>query len=476
MDTLLYNTVELFELDLDIYNNIFRNSSRIIENMENSKKTISTFEKLSEDMYLSLFKKNIELEPMEKISPVYWLNYTIIEKLLETDEFEDLKQNCSLSFFKSILATDLLGQKLIKSFKELSVNNKAFNSRLDTHEKHIEEYRKENNSKEIDIKALKAIRNKTLDNIHDIDKYISEYNLVYTSISEALKQFLATFKTIATWGFNDNRLTPTSYEEKIEVSAKLRTLKKVKDISEMAGRFKESASRLQRKKVKEEGLEICGVELGNEIHKVLPSERLFLARESTKKSFYKKLTQKELLSYKYKNNRCKSKGPIICCIDTSGSMEGELEVWSKSVAISLLDIAVKQKREFVAIMFSNKVYKVLEFTKHRIEPSKLYELATFFYGSGTNFIEPLEKSIELISSARYKYADIVFITDGKAYIEPEFVEKFKSVKEKKEFRMITVNVADEIEEGLNELNDIQILLSALTEEEIEAANNTLFAI
>ncbi len=476
MDTLLYNTVELFELDLDIYNNIFRNSSRIIENMENSKKTISTFEKLSEDMYLSLFKKNIELEPMEKISPVYWLNYTIIEKLLETDEFEDLKQNCSLSFFKSILATDLLGQKLIKSFKELSVNNKTFNSRLDTHEKHIEEYRKENNSKEIDIKALKAIRNKILDNIHDIDKYISEYNLVYTSVSEALKQFLATFKTIVTWGFNDNRLTPTSYEEKIEVSAKLRTLKKVKDISEMAGRFKESASELQRKKVKEEGLEICGVELGNEIHKVLPSERLFLARESTKKSFYKKLTQKELLSYKYKNNRCKSKGPIICCIDTSGSMEGELEVWSKSVAISLLDIAVKQKREFVAIMFSNKVYKVLEFTKHRIEPSKLYELATFFYGSGTNFIEPLEKSIELISSARYKYADIVFITDGKAYIEPEFVEKFKSVKEKKEFRMITVNVADEIEEGLNELNDIQILLSALTEEEIEAANNTLFAI
>lgn len=476
MDTLLCNAVEFFELDLDIYNNIFKNSPRIIENMESFKKTISTFEKLSEDMYLSLFKKNIELMHMEDISPKYWLNYIIIKKLYEIDEFEDLKESCSLNFFKSILATDLLGQELIKSLKELSMNSKAFGTKLDNQIKYIEDYRKEKELKEKDLNALEAIKSQILDNIHDIDKYISDYNLVYASVSEALRQFLATFRTIATWGFDNNRLTPTSYEEKIEVSAKLRTLRKVKDISEMAGRFKESASELQRKKIKEEGLEVCGVELGNEIHKVLPSEKLFLARESTKKSFYKKLTQKELLSYKYKNNRAKSKGPIICCIDTSGSMEGEREVWSKSVAISLLDIAINQKREFVAVMFSNKVYKVLEFTKHRIEPSKLYELATFFYGSGTNFIEPLEKSIELISGARYKYADIVFITDGKAYIEPEFVEEFKFVKEKKEFRMITVNVADEIEEGLNELNDTQILLSALTEEEMEEANNTLFAI
>ncbi|MFA5523753.1 MAG: hypothetical protein WDA24_05285 [Tissierellales bacterium] len=50
------------------------------------------------------------------------------------------------------------------------------------------------------------------------------------------------------------------------------------------------------------------------------------------------------------------------------------------------------------------------------------------------------------------------------------------MKKKKEFRMITVNVADEIEEGLNELNDNQILLSTLTYEEIEEANNTLFVI
>jgi len=157
-------------------------------------------------------------------------------------------------------------------------------------------------------------------------------------------------------------------------------------------------------------------------------------------------------------------------------MKGDLEVWSKSVAISLLDISRKQGREFVAVLFSNKVYKVIEFNQLRVEPRKLYELATFFYGSGTNFVEPLKESIRLINSVKYKYADIVFITDGEAPLDEEFIEDFKNIKEKKQFRMITVNVSDEIEEDLNRINDTQIIISKLTQEEVEAANNILFTI
>jgi len=50
------------------------------------------------------------------------------------------------------------------------------------------------------------------------------------------------------------------------------------------------------------------------------------------------------------------------------------------------------------------------------------------------------------------------------------------VKEKKQFRMITVNVSNKIEEALNDINDTQILLSSLTEEEIEDVNKALFTI
>ncbi len=108
--------------------------------------------------------------------------------------------------------------------------------------------------------------------------------------------------------------------------------------------------------------------------------------------------------------------------------------------------------------------------------NKIYDLATFFYGSGTNFVEPLRESLNLIRTAKYKYADIIFITDGKASIDDDFIHTFNQVKEKKEFRMITVNVADQLEEGLNQVNDVQILLKSFTTEEIDEANETLFSI
>ncbi len=74
------------------------------------------------------------------------------------------------------------------------------------------------------------------------------------------------------------------------------------------------------------------------------------------------------MSYKYKNSRMRSKGPIICCIDTSASMAGERETWSKAVALTLLELAYQQKRRFVAVLYSNKVYHIIEFSKKRREP------------------------------------------------------------------------------------------------------------
>jgi uncharacterized protein with von Willebrand factor type A (vWA) domain len=489
------NSIGYFELDLGIYSNIFSNSARIKQNIGEYKEVIKTIEKLSEDIYLCLFKVNPEVKDVEEISPLYRLNNMLIKKLLETDEFQDLRSSCSLNYFRSILGTEFINKEIVSNFKQISSSNAEFSNLLKQYDRNVNNYeekslrlqslyslfdrtRSETTKVEIErlIDLTNAIETRIVDNIEGISEIISLENILYKGSSNAYKEFIATSNTIKSWGLDDGKLTPTSYDEKIEVSLKLRSLKKVKDISEMAGRFKRSASNLQKRKTKEEGQEICGVELGNEVHKVLPSEKILLANASTKKGFYKKYIQNELLSYKYKNNKAKSKGPIICCIDTSASMEGELEVWSKSLAITLLDIAVKQGRDFIAIMFSNKVYKVIEFNKSRIEPKKLYELATFFYGSGTNFIEPLNECVRLMNTVKYKYSDIVFITDGEAPLDKEFVGDFLAHKKKKEFRMITVNVSDKVEEALNEINDIQILLKDLNEETIEDANETIFTI
>lgn len=457
------NTVNINPVELDIYSNIFYNSKRLRKFFEESKEIYPALDRLSEDIYILLFKKSVLFKEVNKIESRYFLNFKIIKELSSDYEIDIIKKRTSFKYLNSIMATEFIVKEIIKNIKEFEEQNFEF-------KKYMKEFRK--NFDKLNLEKNDKIES----NSEYIFRLLFESNFFYKILNEAYKEMNATINSINSWGLDDGKLNPESYDEKIIVSGKLRKMKKVRDISEMTGRFRASASNLQRKKTKEEGQEICGVEIGNEIHKVLPSERMLLGNEKTKKSFMKKYTQKELLSYKYKNNRIQSKGPIICCVDTSTSMEGELEVWSKSIALTLLDIAHKQRRDFVAILFSYKVGAVIEFNKNRIDPKKIYDLATLFFGSGTNFVEPLTESLKLLNTYRYKYADIIFITDGEAPLDEEFIEEFKTNKEKKQFRMITVNVSDKIEEALNEINDVQILLKELTDEEVDKTNETIFSI
>ncbi|MGB3367294.1 MAG: VWA domain-containing protein [Acidaminobacteraceae bacterium] len=438
-------------LDLSIFNNIFTTTDRIIKNttyLQNYKISYEFFE----DIFTYLFKENSsDLLKSNDLNEDAKFNKLIFDEFIMIDTFEALKSICNLNYYNSILAVDILSVKMTLSFELLKRNSSDF----------MRIY----NSNDLDLQDRKSML-----------LLLKENNIFSLLVSDAYNDFLSVTSTIKSWGLNDHRLKADAYEEKFQVSLKLKKLKKVRNIAEMSGRFKASASKLKKKNSKEDGQELCGVHVSDEIHRTLPSEKLLLTKKETKLAFYKKYHQKELLTYKYRNNKLKSKGPIICCIDTSASMQGELEIWSKSVAIALMDIAIKEKRDFVAIMFSNKVYKTIHFNKNRVEPSKLYDLATFFYGSGTNFVEPLNEAIKLINTARYKYSDIIFITDGKAPMDDEFIEKFLTIKEKKHFRMITVNVSNNYELNLNKINDIQLLLKYITEEQVDEINDVIFDI
>lgn len=466
-----FNSLEYFELDLDIYYSIFKNSPRLRANINEGKASLYGFDKLSEDIYLSLFKAKPLVNNLEDIDLRYRFNRMIVKNILETDEIELLRKNSSLSYFNSVLSTEILGKELLSNYEKLLAKSEDFKQVIKNYKSSVRTYL----DCEDDEKREKLEENVDA-SIAEVSKAMNRDNLFYKTVDFTYKEFMTVSNTIKFWGLDDGKLNSASYEEKIAVASELRKLKQINKLSEMVGRFRASASNLQKRKAKEEGQEIYDVQLGDEIHKVLPSEKLFLANERTKRSFYKKYYQKELLSYKHKNSNISSKGPIICCIDTSTSMEGDHEIWSKSVAMALMDIAKRQKREFVAILFSYRVGEVIEFNKNRVEPKKIYNLATSFYGSGTNFVEPLTEALRLINKAKYKYADIVFITDGEAPVDEEFIESFNQQKKDRQFRMITVNVSDKIEKALDSINDVQMLLKDLTDDTVEETNEVLFSI
>ena len=106
-------------------------------------------------------------------------------------------------------------------------------------------------------------------------------------------------------------------------------------------------------------------------------------------------------------------GDIICCLDESGSTEGEAAAWGKAVAMTLLEIAAESRRRFVLIHFAGSsscqvdIFRPGEYTLE----DKLSAAETFL-GGGTNFERPIREVIQLMDTEGFEKADVVFITDG----------------------------------------------------------------
>ena len=135
------------------------------------------------------------------------------------------------------------------------------------------------------------------------------------------------------------------------------------------------------------------------------------------------------------------KGPIILCLDQSGSMR-KLDTQSKGFALALMSVAKKQKRDFALITFSVSA-NVQVFRKGKSTTEDLIQLVGSFLGGGTNFYDPLRKSLLLIKESRFNQADIVFVTDGQANLPTEFIEEFMRTKLKKKFERLTVLIGGE---------------------------------
>lgn len=106
--------------------------------------------------------------------------------------------------------------------------------------------------------------------------------------------------------------------------------------------------------------EINGLRFSNDIASVLPSELAMMRNTAAKKLFQLKFAQKQLLSFDYQRDeeilktetvqeevsreKEEPKGPIIICVDTSGSMHGTPENIAKTVTFALAKIAMEQER------------------------------------------------------------------------------------------------------------------------------------
>ena len=120
-------------------------------------------------------------------------------------------------------------------------------------------------------------------------------------------------------------------------------------------------------------------------------------------------------------------------------LRGGSEYWAKAISLSLLDVAVKEKRKYADIPFGYRLGEIKEVDSSNYNENLVLDLCnSFMNDSGTDFNKPLEKAIELLEGNQYEGADVVFITDGHANVSDFVIEKLEKLKKTKKCKVVGI--------------------------------------
>lgn len=250
--------------------------------------------------------------------------------------------------------------------------------------------------------------------------------------------------TMEALSFGDTPGAPTgvgNIDAKRRLAKLLKDNPKLREIAKLAGRLRRVALDKQRSKCEHAKTEINNVELGGDIERLLASEYLNLALDDEDREalFFARLAERKSLQYRLSGSETEGRGPIVVCIDSSGSMSGQSECWAKAVLLAMLEVARKQKRTLAVVHFDTVVQRVDRFERGEIDEHVLFETLAFFTGGGTRFQPALDQACGIITDEDdYKKADILLITDGQSDTMPEWDDRFKRWKDEAEASVFTV--------------------------------------
>lgn len=216
---------------------------------------------------------------------------------------------------------------------------------------------------------------------------------------------------IGAW--SDEPMNMRRTPENLALLTKVRQSPVLRDISKYLGRFRELLARTKKNSYAYGRGETYSLELGNNLSRALTSELAMLATPETIPLFLWKYQQKQIKQYRRREPIYKGMGDIICCLDESGSTEGEAAAWGKAVAMTLLEIAAESRRSFALIHFAgSSSCQVDIFRPGEYSLEDKLAAAETFLGGGTNFERPICEAIRLMEEEGFENADVVFITDG----------------------------------------------------------------
>lgn len=148
------------------------------------------------------------------------------------------------------------------------------------------------------------------------------------------------------------------------------------------------------------------------------------------------------------------RGPIVLCLDTSGSMQGAPERIAKAVVIAALRAAHEARRGCVLIAFGGPGEVVeRELGRDAAGLQSVMDLMGQSFDGGTDVQTPIERAIERVHQARWRSADLLIVSDGEFGCVPATLERLDAARAQLGLRVQGILVGDRETLGLLETCD-----------------------
>lgn len=189
---------------------------------------------------------------------------------------------------------------------------------------------------------------------------------------------------------------------------------------------------LERQVEAHRSAEARGVERSQDIARMLPSEAALLTRPALRMLWTARFAEHGLLCYhapgvyttrvreqqsfddgeEARNERA-DRGPILVLLDTSGSMQGWLELAAKAVVVQLAGVAYMEKRPLYVYNFggpSDVVEQELSFDGDGL--ARMLLLVSSSFHAGTEITEPIRRACARLEEGPWRQADLLVASDG----------------------------------------------------------------
>jgi uncharacterized protein with von Willebrand factor type A (vWA) domain len=151
----------------------------------------------------------------------------------------------------------------------------------------------------------------------------------------------------------------------------------------------------------------------SDICDAVPSEMLGLVDPDLEILMDKRICEESLQIEKKRDRDPEERGPVVACVDESGSMDGDRLMWAKAVAFAMFLRCVEENRPFAVVRFESW-QQVISFRKPReANWDDLSKWLNGFLCGGTNIPAALIRADEFIDQQPgFKKADVLLVTDG----------------------------------------------------------------